>query len=87
MESLNTAILTSKYVVYNNSTIVYVAHHSDGTWEFWGKEEIDESEIVVVSLREMIAIDSTILNISDLPVGFVAVREMKDKPWEIISKN
>ena len=86
-ESLNTAVLTSKYVLSENSPIVFVAHHLDGIWEFWGEEIIDESEIVVVSLGSIIEIDPSVLEISDLPIEFNAVRESKQKPWTSVSKN
>ncbi len=86
-ESLDTAVLTSKYVLSGSSPIVYIAHHEDGTWEFWGEEIIDESEIVVVSLGQIIKIDQAVLEVADLPIEFNAVRESKQKPWTIVSKN
>jgi hypothetical protein len=86
-ENLNTVVFTSKYVIYENSPIVYVSHHADGIWEFWGNEKIDESEIVVVSLSQLIGIEPAILDIADLPIEFSAVRESKDKPWTIVAKN
>ena len=86
-ESLETAVLTSKYVVSGNSPIVHIAHHEDGVWEFFGKEIINESEIMVVSLRQIIDIDPTVIQVSDLPIEFSAVRELKEKEWKIVSKN
>jgi hypothetical protein len=86
-ENLKTAVFSSKYVMKLDSPIVYVAHHADGTWEFWGKEVIDESEVVVVSLENIIKIDPTVLEIADLPVEFNAVRDSKTSPWRLVSKN
>ncbi len=85
--NLDNTVLTSKYVISDKSTIVYVAHHDDETWEFWGKETIDESEIVVVSLRNIVEIDSTVLEIVDLPQGFNAIRTSALDKWEIVPKN
>lgn len=86
-ENLNTAVLTSKYVMNENSPIVYIAHHEDGVWEFWGNEKINEEEILVVSLAQIIKIDQTVLEVSDMEINFNAIREAKDKPWRIVSKN
>ncbi|MBT2563793.1 hypothetical protein J7E50_21460 [Pedobacter sp. ISL-68] len=86
-ENLDTAVFTSKYVMTNSSPIVYIAHHEDGAWEFWGDQTINESEIVVVSLQQIIKVDPTILEVSDLPIGFNAIRETKEKPWVLVSKN
>jgi len=86
-ESLNTAVLTSKYVMSRESPIVYIAHHDDGTWEFWGKEIIDEAEIMVVSLGQIIQVDPSVLDVADLPVEFNAIREKEKSPWNIVPKN
>lgn len=83
----NAPVLTSRYVIAKQSEIVYVAHHEDGTWEFWGKEQIDESEIMVISLKEIIEIDSGVLDVAELPVEFNAVRDGINKPWRIVAKN
>lgn len=85
--NLNVAVLTSKYVVSKVSTIVYVTLHDDGVWEFWSKEEIDESEIMVVSLKQILEIDASIKQILNLSVGFSAVRNDKSDEWQIVAKN
>lgn len=86
-ENLNTVVFTSNYVLTKVSTIIYVAHHEDGAWEFWGKEIIDEEEVKLVSFGQIIEIDPTILEIADLPMEFNAIRENKNSVWRIISKN
>ncbi len=86
-EKLSTAVFTSKYVMGKDSPIVYVAHNEDGSWEFWGKEIIDESEIMVVLLEQIIRTDPTVLDVADLPIQFTAVREAKGNSWQILSNN
>ena len=86
-ENLNTAVLTSEYVLNRTSPIIYVAHHDDGIWEFWGKEEIEESDIKVVSLAQIIAIDPSVLEVADLSEQFAAIRDAKGSSWNIIAKN
>ncbi|HVU99127.1 MAG TPA: hypothetical protein VHE34_28085 [Puia sp.] len=86
-ENLNTAVFTSDYVLSGSSPIVYIAHHEDGSWEFWSKETISESDVRVVSLQQIIAIDPSVLEVADLPLQFAAVRDDISRPWNLISKN
>ena len=86
-EKLSSAVFTSKYVMAQGSPIVFVAHNEDGSWEFWGKEIIDESEIMVVLLEQIIKTDPTVQEVADLPVQFTAVREAKGASWQILSNN
>ncbi|RDC54053.1 hypothetical protein DU508_23670 [Pedobacter chinensis] len=86
-ENLDTAVFTSNYIMKENYPVVYVVHHEDGTWDFWGEQIIDESEIIVVSLRQILDIDPTILELNDLPVAFTAMRKSREDPWMVASKN
>ena len=56
-ENRNKAVLTTRYVVKNNSSVVTVIYDEDGDWQFLGAEEIDESDAVVLSMKEMIKHD------------------------------
>jgi hypothetical protein len=86
-DSLKIVVFTSKYVINQNSPIVYVAHHEDGTWEFWGEQIIDESEIMLVTLEQIIQKDISVLELADLPIEFSAQRKTKDSDWILIPKN
>jgi hypothetical protein len=86
-ESLQSAVFTSDYIISKKSSIVYIAHHDDGTWEFWGNEIVTEREIRIVSLAQIIKIDPTVLEVADMPVEFNAIRESKNLNWKITSKN
>jgi len=50
--SLSAVALSSRYVMEKISPIIYATVHEDGVWEFWGKEIIDESEILVAITDE-----------------------------------
>jgi hypothetical protein len=86
-DSLKIVVFTSKYVISQNSPIVYVAHHEDGTWEFWGDQIIDESEIMLVTLEQIIEKDKSVLELADLPIEFSAQRKTKDSGWILLPKN
>jgi hypothetical protein len=86
-ESLDTIVFTSKYVMLNGCPIVYVAHHEDGTWEFWSEELVDESEIMLVTLEQIIKKDLSLFELADLPIESSASRKSPEKEWIIMSKN
>ena len=85
-ESLNTAVFTTKFVVIEKKIITIVRHKSeDGAWTFFSNDKYDNYEEVakIVGLGELIKIDSTILQISDMPEGFYAQRNSKQDEWKI----
>jgi len=82
-ENRNKAVLTTRYVVKNNSPVVTVIYDEDGDWQFLGAEEIDESDAVVLSMKEMIKHDGTLYNIPELECGQSAARENIHSPWRI----
>ena len=81
-EAPQTAVFTTKFVILNNSPILYVSHDKDGDWQFHGAEEATTEDAAIVRLDEMIAIDNSVLEVSDLPLGAYAVRKSANDPWE-----
>jgi len=82
-EKPNTAVLTTCYVIKNNSPIVNVIYDEDGDWQFLGKEEIDESDAVIISMEEIIKHDSSLCNVPELECGQSVMRENIHSPWQI----
>lgn len=48
-------------------------------------DEFSESDARVVSLQEILELDSTLLKLADLPIGYEATRNDKYSNWEINS--
>ncbi|QNL48113.1 hypothetical protein H8S90_15000 [Olivibacter sp. SDN3] len=87
-DNLEVAVFTTKYVLEGKSPILYVYHYDDGSWQFNGKERnINDEDYRIISLSEIVELDTTIQGILDLPLGFEAFRETRDKSWQIISAN
>ncbi len=82
-EPLNTAVITNKKIIQHLSWIGYVSHDAeDGAWQFLElNREQDIKDAAVISLKEIIAIDSSILELADLPLGWHAWRKTKESPW------
>lgn len=84
VESLNTAVFTTKSVLEKNAPILYVFHYEeDGAWQFSGEEECSEEDFRVISLEEIINIDKSLLELADLPLGAKAYRKDKNSNWII----
>lgn len=84
-EDDNRVCITTRYVVDDNSPIVYVAYDEDGDWQFFGADQIEESDAVVWSVKQIRAHDSTLKNLPDLQKGQSAVRDNVNGLWRIES--
>ena len=87
-ESNETAVFTTRFVVDEKKEITEVIHfEEDGAWQFMGSDNFSNFEDVVkiVSLGQIIQMDSSITELADLPKGFHATRKSKNDRW-IISK-
>ena len=87
-ENLNTAVFTTKFVIEENSPILFVFHYDDGSWQFSGTEEnLSDEDYRIVSLQEMIEHDKSIHELGDMPINSQASRSNSKSPWKIINKN
>lgn len=79
-----TAVIANKKVVSRESWIAYVTHDlEDGGWQFHTNEAtIREDDAILLSLKNIVDIDPSIGELSDLPVGWHAWREAIDLPWK-----
>ena len=85
-DGLNTAVFTTKFVVYDKKEITYVYHYlEDGAWQFSSDDNFDyyEEIALILSLDEIIQLDRSVLEVADLPLGFVATRKSKADCWTI----
>ncbi len=79
----NVAVFTTNYVMVGNSPIVYVVHDDDGDWQFLGPEEnVQDQDVMIVSLQQVIQRDPSVLDLADLPRGTAATRVDRAAPWE-----
>jgi hypothetical protein len=65
--------------------IVRISHDVDGNWQFHSIDEWNDYRevIMLVSLGEIIKRDITVLEVSDLPLGFIARRRSINDKWVI----
>ena len=85
-DNLDTAVITTKYVLNSGSPILFVNHYDDGFWEFLGIEDnLSDEDFKIISLEEILNIDSSVIEVSDLIHEGKAFREDRNSPWKIIS--
>lgn len=83
-DTLNTAVFTTRFVIIEKKEITYVTHDiEDGAWQFFSNDKFDNYEDVamVVGLEEIIEIDKSLLEIIDLPLGYIATRQTVNDKW------
>ena len=78
------AVITTKFVIENKSLIISVFRDEEGDWQFFGKEEnIQEQDARVISLNEILEIDSSIKDILWINNGMQAWRVGINGEWNI----
>lgn len=83
-EADNTAVFTTKFVIEDSKDITEVYHEADdGAWQFFSDDNFDDyaKVVMVVGLGEMVRHDDSILEIADIPLGYVAHRKFKGDKW------
>ena len=83
----NVAVLTTDQVLKGES-ILYVSHdEEDGAWQFHAGETIDESNAKVVALKRIVELDRSVMQLADLPLGWVATRSDVGAVWQRLKRN
>ena len=78
----NAATFTTTHVLKGKQAITHVYHDEDDHgWQFHYSGPKSASDAMVVALQEIVAYDSTVLEVADLPPGWVAVRQGIGQPW------
>jgi len=79
----NEAVITLQQITNGESPILLVVHDEDSVaWQFLTGEDISVEDSAVVSLRSISEIDPSIIELADLPVGWRAMRESIESPWQ-----
>lgn len=82
-EPENIAVFTCVHILEGDADICYVTHdEDDGGWQFLCGENHDESDARIVSLKQIVEMDPSVGALSDMPLGYGAVRNDKASPWK-----
>lgn len=79
----NCAAITLKSIVFEGAPILHVTHDADDHgWQFLGLDDADPEQAAVISLEEIVALDSSVLELADLLPGWHAWRTQVTSPWQ-----
>ena len=78
----NVVTFTVRQIVDNRQPILYVCHDvDDGGWQFLTGDDISMDDALLVLLKNIVAIDPSICELADLPIGWSARRKSTNHPW------
>lgn len=73
--------VTTKQVMAG-ATVVYVSHDSDdGAWQFHTADPLTEEDALLVTLGDVLEVHPSMVELADLPAGWVAERSAAGAPW------
>jgi hypothetical protein len=77
----NCAVFTTRQVMEREEPILHVTHDPDDHgWQFHSSNaRLEEAKII--TLEEAVALDPSVLQLADLPVGWHAWRQSAEDPW------
>jgi hypothetical protein len=85
--SLDTAVVTSTYVMEERLPVLYVSHEDDegkSLWQFHcGNNDYSMEKMMLVGLGTILLADPSLMNVADLEKGFSATRKSPRAPWTI----
>jgi hypothetical protein len=78
----NVMTITTRQIVREGHPVLLVVHdQEDGSWQFLTGGAFNVADGMMVLLKNIVALDSSLLGLADLPVGWQASRVSKDQPW------
>lgn len=79
----NVATFTVKQIVDEGAPILLVCHNADdGCWQFLTGSDFKMSDALLILLKNMINRDPSLLELSDLPLGWKAWRTSPGDSWQ-----
>ncbi len=77
-------VFSLRQIIVGHAAVTHVTHDSDdGAWQFIEAVNPQEEDGCVCTLEEMILIDSSLIEIADLPLGWRAIRSEIGAPWRV----
>ena len=82
-DSPDTAVIADRNVVEGKRWIALVSHdEDDGGWQFLSNVPVAVEDAAVVSLKNIVALDPTLVDLADLPIGWQAWRASPISQWQ-----
>ena len=72
-------------VIDGSDVITTITLDEEGDWEALGDSDFTDDDLDVLSVEEVLSLDSSLASLPDLLPGQSAVREAHDAAWQIIA--
>jgi len=80
--SPNTAVFTTRDIIEKGKPILIVTHdRSDGAWQFHTKNTTWGTDARIAAFEEIVSHDLSVVQLSDLPLGWMAIRDSNAGTW------
>ena len=80
-ENPNQSAITTNYVMEQNHDITYVSYDEEGDWQFMSDDPFDEENAMVVSIKQILEKDKTLLTLPNIRKNEAYERKNKKSPW------
>lgn len=81
-EPKNKSVLTTSYVLCNDSPVTYVVYDEDGDWQLFGDDEVsDDEEAYLVAVEEILEMEPALKKLPDMQPGQAVYREATNTRW------
>ena len=81
-DSLDPAAITVDEVLSGKRDVLLVMHdEGHGGWQFYDGRDVTGRKPVVLPKAEFLLLDPTLGEVTDLPVGWLARRSARGRPW------
>lgn len=82
--SKDTAVITTKFVVEKISPIVYISFDEEGDFQVFSEEGADMDHVKVISLGDILVLDKSMCQLTDINRGERFYRENQTSAWQKI---
>jgi len=80
----NRVVYTTKFVALKQEEITYVSLDEEGDLQVLGRNGPDIKNAMLVSLKQIITIDETILKIANIEIGQAYERDNTGSSWKLL---
>ena len=78
-----TAVYTSRDIIEQRKPILLVMHdQDDGAWQFFAGPPVPDADARIAALDEIINCDPSVIELADLPRGWIAIRRSIATSWQ-----
>ena len=81
-DPMNLAVFTTIGVINRTQPICLVSHDLDGTWQFLPRGGASMRDARLISFKEAVDADQSLLELADLPRGWQATRLDQHAVWQ-----